>query len=100
MRRLAENLQGFFRRTPAALSMGNGFRNKAGAFPHSGAGCDMQDKVRDLKMKKYGSLPAFGLPVLVQCDGFRCMAYRDREGRWVDLFSCEFMPRVLGVVAG
>jgi len=41
-----------------------------------------------------------GLPVQVQCDGFKCMAFRDREGRWVDLFSRELLPRVLGVVSG
>ncbi len=40
------------------------------------------------KKPMYGSLPAIGLPVQVQCDGFKCMAFRDREGRWVDLFHC------------
>jgi hypothetical protein len=59
----------------------------------------MQDKVQEFKKNKYGPLPVFGLPVQVQCDGFRCMAFRDREGRWVDLFSREFVPRVLGVVS-
>jgi len=39
------------------------------------------------------------LPVQVQCDGFKCMAFRDREGKWVDFFSREFVPRVLGVVS-
>jgi hypothetical protein len=43
-------------------------------------------------------LPALGVPVQIQCDGFKCMAFLDREGRWVDLFSREFVPRVLGVV--
>jgi hypothetical protein len=60
----------------------------------------MQDKAKEFKKIQYGSLPALGLPVQVQCDGFKCMAFRDREGRWVDLFSREFVPRVLGVVAG
>jgi hypothetical protein len=36
--------------------------------------------------------------VHVQCDGFKCMAYRDTEGRWKDFFTREFLPRVLGVV--
>jgi len=46
----------------------------------------------------YGPLPVPGLPVLVQCDGFKCMAYRDKEGRWVDFFSRKYLGRVLGVV--
>jgi hypothetical protein len=46
----------------------------------------------------YGPLPAAGVPVQIQCVGFKCMAFRDHEGRWVDLFSREFVPRVLGVV--
>ncbi len=46
----------------------------------------------------YRPLPVSRLPVQVQCDGFKCMAYRDPEGRWVDLFSHEILPRVLGVV--
>jgi len=58
----------------------------------------MQENVQQYKKTKYGSLPVLGLPVQVQCEGFKCMAYRDREGRWVDLFSREFVPRVLGVV--
>ena len=59
----------------------------------------MENKAQGLKKNQYGALPVLGVPVQVQCDGFRCMAYRDREGRWVDLFSREFVPRVLGVVA-
>jgi hypothetical protein len=58
----------------------------------------MQDKAQEFKKNPFGPLPTLGLPVQVQCDGFRCMAFRDQEGRWVDLFSREFVPRVLGVV--
>ena len=47
---------------------------------------------------RYGPLPVLGLPVEVQCDGFKCMAFRDKEGKWVDLFSRKFLSRVLGVV--
>ena len=39
-----------------------------------------------------------GVPVQVQCDGFKCMAFLDQEGRWVDLFSRQLVARVLGVV--
>jgi hypothetical protein len=49
---------------------------------------------------EYGPLPRPGLPVQVQCDGFKCMAFLDKEGRWVDLFTREVIPSaiVLGVV--
>jgi hypothetical protein len=60
----------------------------------------MLDKAQELKKDKYGPMPLLGVPVQVQCRDFKCMAYRDREGRWVDLFSREFLPQVLGVVAG
>jgi len=60
----------------------------------------MEDKAQIFKKPQYGSLPILGLPVQVQCDGFKCMAFRDREGRWVDLFSRELLQRVLGVVSG
>jgi len=78
----------------------NIFRLKVSGFPDSGVGCGMEDKAQMFKKPMYGSLPAIGLPVQVQCDGFKCMAFRDREGRWVDLFTHQFVPRVLGVVAG
>jgi len=47
---------------------------------------------------KYGPLPRAGMPVQVQCSGFKCMAYLDKEGKWRDLFSRELLARVLGVV--
>jgi hypothetical protein len=58
----------------------------------------MQDKAREFKKDKYGPLPTMGVPVQVQCDGFKCMAYRDKEGRWTDFFSRQHLPHVLGVV--
>jgi len=60
-------------------------------------GGDMNDEAYEMK-PLYGPLPVPGLPVQVQCDGFKCMAFRDKNGRWVDLFSLELLPRVLGVV--
>lgn len=49
---------------------------------------------------EYGPLPRPGLPVQVQCEGFKCMAFLDKEGHWVDLFTREVIPSeiVLGVV--
>ncbi|MGA9450958.1 MAG: hypothetical protein WBW41_06395 [Verrucomicrobiia bacterium] len=57
----------------------------------------MQDKAQEFKLDKFGPLPVGSVPVLVQCNGFKGMAFRDREGRWVDLFSHEFLPHVLKV---
>jgi hypothetical protein len=48
--------------------------------------------------EKYGPLPRLGLPVQVQCEGFKCMAYRDKNGKWIDFFTHESLSRVLGVV--
>jgi hypothetical protein len=48
--------------------------------------------------EEYGPLPRPGLPVQVQCDGFKCMAFRTKEGKWIDFFTHESLPRVLGVV--
>lgn len=46
----------------------------------------------------FGPLPPAGVPVQVQCPDGKCMAYRDKEGRWKDLFTNEFLMRVLGTV--
>jgi len=57
-------------------------------------------KMKEVKKAnpRYGPLPATGVPVQVQCDGFKSMAFRDKEGRWIDLFSRKFLPYVFGVV--
>jgi hypothetical protein len=31
--------------------------------------------------------PPMGKPVLVQCSGYSCLAYRDCNGRWRDHFN-------------
>ena len=58
----------------------------------------MQDKTTELKKVMYGPAPPAGVPVQVQCSGFKCMAYLDKEGRWRDLFSRECLVQVFGVV--
>jgi len=58
----------------------------------------MNDGVPKTGEPVYGPLPRPGLPVQVQCDGFKCMAYRDKDGNWMDLFTRKFLPGVLGVV--
>ena len=29
------------------------------------------------------------VPVYVQCEGFRCLAYRDKSGNWINYYSGE-----------
>ena len=47
---------------------------------------------------KYGPLPRPGLPVQVQCDGFKSMAFLNKQGQWIDLFTHEPLVRVFGVI--
>jgi hypothetical protein len=58
----------------------------------------MKENIPDPTKKNYGPRPATGVPVQVQCDGYKCMAFLDRDGRWVDLFNRQFVDRVMGVV--
>lgn len=37
-------------------------------------------------------------PVWVQCEGFRCLAYRDRRGDWRTFARDEKLPRVVRVL--
>ena len=38
-------------------------------------------------------------PVIVQCSDFRCMAYRDTSGKWLDYFNGEELKGEVKVVA-
>ena len=58
----------------------------------------MNDEVPKRGESVYGPLPLSGVPVQVQCNGFKCMAYRDKDGNWMDFFTRKFLPGVLGVV--
>lgn len=58
----------------------------------------MNEEVPKTSEPVYGSLPPPGVPVQVQCNGFKCMAYRDKEGNWMDFFTRKFLPGVQGVV--
>ncbi len=58
----------------------------------------MNDEVEKTSEPVYGPLPVPGIPVQVQCRGFKCMAYRDKEGNWMDFFTRKILPGVLGVV--
>ena len=39
-----------------------------------------------------------GEPVWVQCEGFRCLAFQDKQGQWRAFFYRSEFPRVLKVL--
>jgi hypothetical protein len=47
---------------------------------------------------KAGKPLPLAVPVQVQGDGFRCLAYRDENGEWVDYYSGERLKGELRVV--
>jgi hypothetical protein len=40
-----------------------------------------------------------GQPFIVQCVGFRCMAYRDSSGKWRDYFNDDEIPGEVDVIS-
>jgi len=44
------------------------------------------------------TLPPIGERVVVRCADFRCLAYRDAEGKWRDARNDKELPEVLEVV--
>jgi len=47
---------------------------------------------------KGSKLPVPGHEVMVRCPGFRCLAYRDKDGKWRGVAHDEEMPEVLEVL--
>jgi hypothetical protein len=43
-------------------------------------------------------LPAMGEQVLVQAEGFRCLAFRDKDGKWRNAFSRDELPGTIRVI--
>jgi hypothetical protein len=43
-------------------------------------------------------LPPIGEQVLVRCERFRCLAYRDAEGNWRDAYNSDILPDVIEVL--
>lgn len=44
-------------------------------------------------------LPPTGVNVMVQCAGFRCLAFRTYDGKWLSTFSEEELNDVIRVLA-
>jgi len=43
-------------------------------------------------------LPPAGLNVWVQCEGFRCLAYRTKDGKWLTAFGNKEVKEVIRVL--
>jgi hypothetical protein len=39
--------------------------------------------------------PPVGMAVIVQCEGFRCIAYRTEGGQWKSLYGNEILKNVV-----
>lgn len=50
------------------------------------------------KKESDGQLPPVGVNVIVQCDGYRCLAHRTRDGKWVTTFSNIELKNVIRVL--
>jgi CheY-like chemotaxis protein len=42
------------------------------------------------------TLPEEGMPVIAQCEEFRCLGYLDRDGKWRDFKTSVELPEVIG----
>ena len=42
--------------------------------------------------------PPLAIPVHVQCDGFRCLAYRDESGAWVYYHNGELLKGPVRII--
>ena len=60
----------------------------------------MEDVLSDhINQPELPELPPVGLEVLVQCQGFRCLARRTSDGKWKSAYTNEELSDVLFVVA-
>lgn len=55
-----------------------------------------QTKGRSFESHK--RMPLMGQQVVVQCEGFRCLAYLDVEGKWRSAYDGKELPRVLEII--
>jgi hypothetical protein len=54
---------------------------------------------RSEKANEGEKFPPVGKSVLVRCDGFTCMAFRDTEGKWRDYFHRELLHGEVTVIS-
>jgi len=55
-------------------------------------------RLSDVKLQQQDSeLPPIGQRVLVECDDYRCLAYRGETGRWYNAFNNQELPKIIRV---
>jgi hypothetical protein len=52
-----------------------------------------------VQKEKPEDLPPVGVAVVVQCEHYRCLAYRTEQGKWISCFRKEELKDVKGVCA-
>jgi hypothetical protein len=52
---------------------------------------------KSVKLNEIG-LPPIGKEVLVQCEGFRGLAYRNDAGRWISVFGEMNLPKYVEII--
>jgi hypothetical protein len=58
----------------------------------------MTAKKLDENEKAESELPPVGLNVWVQCEGYRCLAYRTKDGKWLTAIGNKEVKDVIRVV--
>ena len=59
---------------------------------------DMTAKKIEENDETESALPPVGLNVWVQCEGFRCLAYRTKDGKWMTAIGNKEVKDVIHVV--
>jgi hypothetical protein len=57
----------------------------------------LSDQQPDIRGKGQ-PIPPLGRTVLVRCPGFRCLANRDKDGKWRDVAHDEERPEILEIL--
>jgi hypothetical protein len=60
-------------------------------------GMDGSNQQPDIRGKSQ-PIPPLGQAAMVRCPGFRCLAYRDKDGKWRDVAHNQELPEVLEVL--
>ncbi len=55
-------------------------------------------RTEELSANQDPHLPRVGEQVVVQCEGFRCLAYRDKDGKWRAAQGGQELPKVIKVL--
>jgi len=56
------------------------------------------EKVTDKEKQGCADRGKAGGASWVQCEGFRCLGYKDLNGRWRNSFTGEILPKVIEII--